>query len=455
MISRVAKTTVFSFLLLILCGTALLLHPGCRVGPGSLGFVEALFTATSAVCVTGLIVVDTGSDLTLAGQSIVLFLLQLGGLGILTLSTLVMLSVRAQTDLASRLYVDATHGIGIAGLTARQVVRRVVGLTVTLEAAGALILFLRIGARGDAGWNLHTAWVALFHSVSAFCNAGFSLHSDSLDRYRSDPITSLVLMSLIVAGGLGFLVLSELIRFFRRTREERSWWRLSLHTRLVVGSSALLIVTGAVLYVVFESRNTLATASPIQHLLDPVFYSVTCRTAGFNTVSFSSMTSATLVTALMLMLIGASPGSTGGGVKTTTIAVLLAMTRARLRGRPHAELLGRRLAPDQTAKAIATLAAFIGLVFLAGLLLQITEVGPVAHDQSSAHYLDHLFEIVSALGTVGLSTGVTGELSNGGRLIIIVLMFLGRLGPLVVGASLIGEQSPLPMTYPEERILVG
>ncbi len=431
------------------------MQPVCHRQPGQLDFVEALFTATSAVCVTGLIVVDTGHELSTAGQVVVLALIQLGGLGILTLSTLVMLSVRTQTDLATRLYVDATHGIGIAGLTPHQVVRRVVGLTILIEGCGALLLFARIGAREEGGWGLRTAWLALFHSVSAFCNAGFSLHTNSLASYREDPFVTVVVLSLIVLGGLGFLVLSELLRFARLNKTQRRWWRLSLHTRLVLSTSAALLVLGALAYAAFEAPNSLASASPLERVLDPVFFSITCRTAGFNTVSLSSMTGATLTTALVLMLIGASPGSTGGGLKTTTFAVLFAMVRSRLRGRPRTEVFGRRIARDQVAKALAIAGSFIGLIFVAGLALQLTEVGLVAHNAASDHYLDHLFEIVSALGTVGLSTGLTGTLSTGGRLIIVVLMFLGRLGPLVVGASLIGERRPLPMTYPVARILVG
>ncbi|HHN74772.1 MAG TPA: hypothetical protein ENK10_06035 [Acidobacteria bacterium] len=454
MIPRISKATVASFLTLILIGTIVLSLPACTSGEGRLSLTEALFTATSAVCVTGLVVVDTPTALSGFGQAVVLLLIQLGGLGILTLGTLVMLSVRGGADLEARLFVRETHGSSRL-LGPLSLLRRVVGLTVAFEVVGAMLLFLRFGFSDPQGWGLSAAWDAVFHSVSAFCNAGFALRTNSLEAYRGDPIVNAVVMVLIVAGGLGFLVLSEMIHFAAAGRGRRQWWRLSLHTRLVLVTTVLLIVCGATFFAFFEAGNALAHASPAEKLFAPLFFSVTCRTAGFDTVSTGSLTAATLVMALLLMTIGASPGSTGGGIKTTTAATLALYAWSRMRGRRSPEAFGRRIPGDQVAKALATFSAFAALVFVAGLGLQIAEVGLVAHRAATDHYLDHLFEIVSALGTVGLSTGLTATLSTAGKLVLIVLMFVGRLGPLVVGASLIGQRHPAPREYPAERILIG
>ncbi len=452
---RIAQTAVLSFAALIVCGTALLSLPGCSADGARMPLLDALFTSTSAVCVTGLIVLDTGRELSLGGQAAVLGLIQCGGLGFLTLSTLVLLAVRGRVDLRSRVFVEQTHGRS-RGLGPMQVLRRVVGLTIGLEALGALLLFAAFaGSDHYGGATGAAAWSALFHAVSAFCNAGFSLHSDSLTRFADQPFVLGVLMVLITAGGLGFLVLAELGRMVKGDGEPRRWWKLSLHTRLVVLTSLVLLAGGTLLFTTFETSAALAGTSPGGHLLAPLFMAVTCRTAGFNTLDVGSLTGASLILALLLMAVGASPGSTGGGIKTTTVACLFAAGWSRLRGRSHAEILGRRIPGDLVAKAIATVAAFVVIVFASGLILQVTEVGLLPHDAGSDHYLDHLFEIISALATVGLSTGVTPTLSPAGRVLIIALMFLGRLGPLVVGASLIGERRPLPMDYPEERILLG
>lgn len=454
MIPRISKATVASFLLLILLGALVLSLPICTTGEGGLSPIQALFTATSAVCVTGLIVVDTPTALSPFGQAVVLVLIQLGGLGILTLGTLVMLSVRGQADLASSLFVKETHGSS-RELGPLALLRRVVALTLMFEGLGAALLFLRFGGSQADGWTGRAAWDAIFHSVSAFCNAGFALRTQSLENYRDDPLVNFVIMGLIVAGGLGFLVLSELIQFFGKLKADRRWWRLSLHTRLVLLSSTVLWVLGAVAFVLFERHNALSGVSPGGRLLAPLFFSVTCRTAGFDTIQMGSLSGATLVVALILMMIGASPGSTGGGIKTTTAAVLGIYAWCRIRGLRSPEIFDRRIPGDQVAKALATLGAFITLIFFAGLGLQLTEIGLVAHTGAADHYFDHLFEIISALGTVGLSTGITAALSTGGKLILIGLMFLGRLGPLVVGASLIGQRHPPPRMYPRERVLIG
>ena len=454
MSSKISRTTIISFAAMIFVGVILLALPAASSSGSSLGFHAALFTATSAVCVTGLTVVDTGRDFSPLGQVFLLILIQVGGLGFITFSTLVMLTVTGRSDLSSRLYVLQTHG-GARDFRAIDILKRVIGLTLLLEFLGATALLLRIGGIDPSLWTRETIWNSVFHAVSAFCNAGFSLHSDSLMTYRDDPIAQTVIMLLITSGGFGFLVLTEVIRHLRRPAAQRRWWRLSLHTQVVLASSAFLILVPPIFFAFFEWGNTSAERSLLGRVFDALFLSVTSRTAGFNTVDTGSLTSASLTILLALMMIGASPGSTGGGIKTTSAAILFATTLSNLRGRPHAELFGRRLVADQIAKAMATITAFVAIVFFAGLALQVTESGFVPNRFGGTHFLEYIFEVVSALATVGLSTGMTDSLSGTGQMLLVLLMFLGRLGPLVVGASLIGESTPLAKTFPQERILVG
>ncbi len=453
MLSRISQLVALSFLALIATGTCLLLIPAAAARPTPLTPVEALFTATSAVCVTGLVVVDTGRDLGLLGQGIVLALIQCGGLGLMTFGSFLLVSLRGREDLGTRIYVEQVHG-ALPHVTPATLLRRILLFTVAAEGLGALALYVRLGLR-EGSFGARVAWEAVFHAVSAFCNAGFSLWTDSLCGLRGDVVVDLVIMALIVTGGIGFLVLADLQALLTAPRGRRRWWRLSLHTRLVLVTSGILLAVGAGAFLALEWGNTLRDASPAARVLDPLFFAVTCRTAGFNTVPTELLTGPTLIVAILLMAIGASPGSTGGGMKTTTAAVLFAGAVSRVRGRPRVEAFGRSVPVDVVSKAIATMAAFVALVLLGGFALQLTEIGLVPHQQASAHFIDHLFEIVSALGTVGLSTGITASLTSAGKLVLVVLMFVGRLGPLAIGSSLIGQRRALPYRYPEERILVG
>jgi len=452
-LSRVSQLVALSFLALIAAGTLLLLVPAAAARARPLTPVEALFTATSAVCVTGLIVVDTGKDLSPFGQAVVLALIQCGGLGLMTFGSFLLVSLRGREDLRTRIYVEQVHG-ALPNVTPATLLRRILLFTAAAEGLGALVLWARLGFR-EGSWGLRVAWEAVFHAVSAFCNAGFSLWTDSLVGFRGDPVVNLVVMALIVTGGLGFLVLADLQALLTAPRARRRIWRLSLHTKLVLVTSGILLAAGSLAFLLLEWGNTLREAPPLARVLDPLFFAVTCRTAGFNTVPTEMLTGPTLILAILLMAIGASPGSTGGGMKTTTAAVLFAGAFSRMRGRPRVEAFGRSLPVDVVSKAIATVAAFVILVLLGGFALQVSEIGLVPHQQASAHFIDHLFEIVSALGTVGLSTGITAGLSSAGKLVLVVLMFVGRLGPLAIGSSLIGQRRALPYRYPEERILVG
>lgn len=448
---RIPQAIVLSFAGLILTGTLALMLPVCGA-TRSLTWLEALFTSTSAVCVTGLTVIDPGTQLSPFGQAVLLALIQLGGLGILSLSAFVILALRRREDMTQRLYVEQAHGL--QGIPAFSVLRSVVFATALVELLGTVFLFGGFGLRWGR-WDGNTLWAAAFHSISAFCNAGFSLFPDSLEGYRDNWIVSPVIMALIVTGGIGFVVLADIRQLIRFPRHSWRWWRLSLHSRVVLLTTTILILAGAALFLLFEWNNTLAQAPLSGKILAPFFYSVTCRTAGFDTVRTGSMAASTLMIGVLLMFIGASPGGTGGGVKTTTAAILTSGAWSRFRNRPDIECLGRTIPGGTVAKAVVTVASFMILVGLANLGIMIAQRGSLPNEGSPLNLLDVLFETVSAIGTVGLSTGITAKLKPASQLILVALMYLGRTGPLVVGASVIGQRRRFARSYPEEDVIVG
>ncbi len=441
------RLLLLSFGGLILLGTLALLIPGSTVDR-PIRWDEALFTAASAVCVTGLVVLDTGRDFTLQGQLIILTLIQLGGLGILTFSSWLLLAM------GRRLSVHGSEAMFSAftaqrRLDLRRLIGRVVVFTVVVEAVGCLFLWVRFQ------WVLppiEAFYQAFFHAISAFCNAGFSLNSDSLMAYKSDLTVNAVIMGLIILGGLGFIVQAEL---FERARKKNAKPRLTLHTRLVLVVTLFLWLFGAVCFYVMERSNVLREVSPGTRVLASLFQSATCRTAGFNSVDTAQLAAPTLLFMLFLMFVGASPGSTGGGIKTTTFGILMMLVVGRLRGRRNVELMGRQVPSAQVSKALGVLV--IGGVSFAAVLfgLQITESIHFGLPWMRSHFLDYAFETVSALGTVGLSTGMTPLLSVPGRVIVVLAMFVGRLGPLTVAYSLIGERAGARYEYPEENVMVG
>ncbi len=449
---RIPQGIVLSFASLILGGTAILLLPPCSTR-GGLTPLQALFTATSAVCVTGLTVIDPGTDLTHLGQVVLILLIQLGGLGILGLSAFVVLALRARESLGQRLYVETAHG-GLRGVTPLMVLRELVLATALVEGTGAVLLFVGFGMHSGS-FGLGTLWRATFHAVSAYCNAGFSLFGNNLEDFRDDPFVSLPVIALIVVGGIGFTVLADIVRLAGLPRGQRRWWRLSLHSRMVLATTAALILGGAFLFALFEWSNTLADAPASGKILGPLFYSVTCRTSGYNTIRTAALSGPTLLLGVLLMFVGASPGGTGGGVKTTSAAILAALAWSRAKGRPAVEFMNRTIPNPIVGKAVTTVAAFVALILLANFGLKLTEVGLVPHQQAPVPMLDHLFETVSAIGTVGLSTGITPGLSAGGQLILVALMFAGRTGPLVIAATLIGARRPLARMLPREEVIVG
>ncbi|MFC2171170.1 TrkH family potassium uptake protein [Acidobacteriota bacterium] len=446
---RPSVQLVLAFAALIALGALLLSLPGMQEPAGQHGLITALFTATSAVCVTGLTVVDTGTEFSPAGQVVVLVLIQLGGLGILTVSTWTILTLgKRRLGLAGRMVLEETHG-SLADIDPGRLLKQIILFTFVTEAVGTLLLFFRFLFDYPAPRAL---WLALFHAVSAFCNAGFCLFPDSLTSYQQDLYVNVVIMALIIAGGLGFIVVSDLIQ---RARTPKGQITLSLHTRTVLWMTAVLLVSGFCLFFLFEGADAEGGLSLEDRILPSAFLSVTSRTAGFNSIDTGSLGNASLLVLILFMIIGASPGSTGGGVKTTTIAIVLAMLRSNLRNRTRTEIFCRTIPRDLVAKALTILIAFIGTVAVVSLLIELAEFGHFSQDMVRDRFLEHLFEVVSALGTVGLSTGITAQLTSVSKSLLMVCMFVGRLGPLLIADSLIGMRKELDYRYPEERTMVG
>jgi trk system potassium uptake protein TrkH len=436
----------FSFAGIILAGGVLLSLPFAAAPGRHVSILDAFFTSVSAVCVTGLISVDTPVDLSLFGQIVVLLLIQAGGLGYMTLSTVFAAALGRSVTLQERLTLqEALNVQNMEGLV--RFARTVLRLTLAFELAGALILALNWWPTLGLGRAL---WYGLFHAVSAFNNAGFALWSDSLISWRGDVVVNAVVTALIIAGGLGFFVWAELLGG-RKHEIKRS-----VHTRLVLAATAALLVGGTVAFLALEWFNpaTLAPLSLKDKLLTAWFQSVTARTAGFNTIDIGAMTVPSLFVMMALMFIGASPGSTGGGVKTSTFAITLAALWATVRGQDDTVVFKRRLAPELVAKAFfVSLIAFVAMNGVAWLLL-LTE---------GRDLLKTLFETVSAFGTVGLSMGENGApvslsafFSPIGKVLVMLIMFVGRLGPLTLAIAVARRSAAqAKLRYPEGKILVG
>lgn len=439
---------VASFALLILSGVL-----GFRLLPGlfhgeRLGWVDSLFMATSAVCVTGLSVITTADRLTFAGELFLLLLVQLGALGILTFTSLIIAAFGRRLSLRQESLVivrteSAPH------LSPRELTRSIVRYTIISEFCGAVLLYAFWGPL--LGWR-EAVWPSIFHAVSAFCNAGFSTFSDSLFDFRQEPSILLTISALIIAGGLGFLTHHELLRKFRAVRS-RTAFRMSLQTRIVLVTTLLLLFAGWGLLTVLEWDSTLDELSLTDRLVNGLFMSVTARTAGFHSIHYGEAADSSVLVTMLLMSIGGSPGSTAGGLKTTTFALILMVAWSRLRGNEHTTAWYRTI-PEQTAsRAVGLFTAGIAVAFVGMLLLTISES---AGGGSGASLRDCIFEAVSALNTVGLSTGMTQELSDTGRLITVLLMFLGRVGMLTLAAALtVRRLGGEGFRYANEDVVVG
>jgi trk system potassium uptake protein TrkH len=434
----------------IVAGTVLL-HSGIsRRGP-AISWIDALFTATSATCVTGLSVVDTGTFFTRFGQSVIMALIQFGGLGIMTITGLIFYLWRQHVSLTDRVAVgqsllhDPNFHLG-------QFLQRMVIWTLLTELVGAFLLYLQ----APEGFPVYSA---VFHAVSAFCNAGFSLNSDSLMAWRGHWGINFVFILLIVLGGLGFSVLLEIQDYFRRRIRLRAYPIRRLHigwySRVVLQTTLFLIIAGwaGIYFAEFIGFHKYLGFN--EGLLSALFQSVTCRTAGFNTLDIGKMTNVALLVMIMLMFIGGSPGSCAGGIKITTFRVLMAFVGAQVRGRRQT-VIGRFAVDHETVNKSLILIFFAMVILsLATLGLTITEGGDIPHPATRGLFFEIVFEAVSAFGTVGLSTGLTPSLTVAGKSIITLLMFIGRLGPILFLAAIQNLQQKLYFRWPEESMLVG
>ena len=445
-----AGFVVVSFLAAITGGMLLLKLP-ISTTTGSIPWTDALFTATSAVCVTGLIVVDTGSYFTTFGQLVILGLIQIGGLGVMTISVALFRWLgRAISFRATVRYAESVHSYPERGhfFTAEE--RSSLHPS---RGIGWICPFSRyIGFRKlPLSEALYTS---LFHSISAFCNAGFSLYANSMMDYSGNILLNLTMVSLIVTGGIGFPVLHEFYVWTKRRRTERV--RLSVHFKTVLITTALLIVGGAVMFAFLEWESLSAAHSPGDIVLVSLFQSVTCRTAGFNTVDIGSLNEATLAMMIVLMFIGASPGSCGGGIKTTALALLVAFTYSRTKRFGRANMFHKSIPGDTVTRTVSLVLvslASVSIVFFMILAGNLDAVRQVMVGKGI--FLACLFETVSAFGTVGLSMGVTPALSVWGKYWIIGMMFLGRVGVLAFAYVVVGTAAPRGIEYSEENIMIG
>lgn len=444
--ARTTEIFVGSFLLLILLGAiGFKTLPGLYTGE-PLNWTDAFFTSTSAVCVTGLIVVDTATFFTSKGQLFLLLLIQLGGIGMMSLATMLIAALGGRPSLRTEAAATVVHP-SLGDITPRQLVASVVKLTLFFESLGAIALYLTWGPR--LGWQ-EAIWPAIFHAVSAFCNAGFSTNTNSLMQFSDSPATLLIISILVVMGGLGFLVLEELIRFTTKPRTKRR--TLSLHTKLVLATTVVLTLFGWILFLAFEWNEGLNKLSYTDRTVNALFLSITPRTAGFNAVDYGSMTNSTNFLTILLMIIGGSPGSTAGGFKTTSFAILGLLAWSRLRGR-RAVTFANRSIPEETVQRSVGLLVVGGAIMILGIFL-LAGLGDL-FDQSET-FLAEMFEVVSAFNTVGLSMGVTTHLSSHACWVLILLMFVGRVGPLSLAAVLRTQFAQRgDFRYAHEDVVVG
>lgn len=446
----IPQTLVLYYFIAILCGALLLRTPFAAHG-APLSFLDALFTATSAQCVTGLVVVDTGTKLTLFGQMVVLILIQIGGLGIMTFSVYLFVYLRMGVSTRGRWIINETLMHSPIS-TWRELIHSVVMLTLAIEALGAVVLAWVLVPKLGLWVGIYSA---IFHSISAFCNAGFSLFSDSMVQFSANSLLNATLITLIILGGIGFLVLRELLGAARQWRKSpRKPVRISLHSKIVLCASAFLIVYGTLMIAWLEQDNTLAGLSFLEGFWTSLFQSVTARTAGFNTLDLTQFRAPTLFFMIFLMFVGASPGSAGGGIKTTSMALFFAVFYSRLRGSSHVTLFRRTIPDEAITKALALTILAITLVALAIFCLMCAHTPDVAHE-GSREFLSYTFEAFSAFATVGLSMGATAELNHAGKIIVIGLMFVGRVGMLTMAFAIAGRVNRFAPRYAEENIMIG
>lgn len=426
---------ILSFAAIIFIGTVLLALPFSTVSGRSTSIIDAYFTANSATCVTGLVVVDTGTHYTFLGKLIILALIQLGGLGYMTFSTLIVILLRQKIFISQRLAVQEALNL-FSSQGAVRLIFYVFSTVFIVEGAGAAILFTRWLPEMGA---LKAFKFGVFHSVSAFCNAGFDIIGSfkSITGYVGDPVVNLTIMGLIIIGGIGFSVLADII-------EKR---KPSIHTKIVIVTTLCLIFGGALLIFLFEHANfkTMAGLPLIDKIWASFFQSVSARTAGFNSIDLAGLTGPGVLTLISLMFIGASPGGTGGGIKTTTFALLLLTMRSTIFGRYNTEVFGRRISHEIIRKAITIALLSFTLVVISSAIVSM----------QGLDFSKSLFEATSAFGTVGLTMGITTKLTSLSKIIIALTMFIGRVGPLTLFVGLTLTKREKRTSFPKEDVSIG
>jgi len=449
---------VLGFLSTIIVGTFLLHLDGASANEGPIEWIDALFTATSATCVTGLIVLDTGSDFSLFGQWVILILFQIGGLGIMTFSTMFAFLLGKKISLRQRLIIqESLNQFSIGGLV--RLAKYILLFTLFFEGLGTLLLYLNWHQLSSHHSSL---FLSFFHAVSAFCNAGFSLNATSFVKYRQDAYVNIVMAVLIVLGGIGFVVLIEgpkifkwfLKRLFLKSRVDirHIFSKISLQTKMAVSVSLILIFLGTIVFFALEYSRVLQGLGVKDSILTSFFHSVTSRTAGFNTVPIKDLASPTLFFIIILMFIGASPGSTGGGIKTCTLGILISGALSMIKNQDNIHIFKRTIPKVIFKKAVMIAGLAVAWIVAFTMMLSFIES---RNEAIPNYFLRILFEVTSAFGTVGLSTGITSILSPLGKVLIMVTMLVGRIGPLTLALAMATRENRIFYRYPQEKLMVG
>jgi trk system potassium uptake protein TrkH len=437
-----SQMIALGFFLVIIIGTLLLSLPIASRNNISVGFIKALFTSTSATCVTGLVVFDTYTQWTIFGQIVILLLIQVGGLGFMTIITMFSFLLRRKIGLKQRgLLRESVNTMYIGGIV--RLIKKILIGTLLFEGLGAIALSIRFIPRMGL---LEGIYNGIFHSVSAFCNAGFDLMGkygkySSLVSFSDDAVVSLTIILLIIVGGIGFFVWDDI------TKNKHHFKRYQLHTKIVLSTTAILIVLGAISFYIFERANLLSEMGVGQRIIASLFGSVTPRTAGFNTVDIAGLTPASKLLTMILMFIGGSPGSTAGGIKTTTLAVVMISLWSSLRYAKNDNIFGRRLEDNALKRASAVVTVNLIIALSATFLIITTNV--------TLPLSDVLFEVLSAIGTVGLSVGITGDLNTFAQVVIALLMYCGRVGSLSFAFIFTEHRIPSSVQSPMEKINIG
>jgi len=447
-----SQVIILSFLAAITVGTVLLSLPEATATGELMGFVDTLFTATSATCVTGLIVKDTPTYFSPFGKIVIMMLFQIGGLGIMTLSTTFAILLGRKLTLKENVVIkSALDHHKVEGLP--KLMKHILLITFGAEFVGAALLYAR--------WTVMDKWTpaerlfnSIFHAVSAFCNAGFSLFSTSFTQFRDDAYVNAVMIGLIITGGIGFIVLLDVkkILFALGRNKKPLTKKLGLQSKIAISVTLILLILGALSIFVLEDNNVLAGMTQKEKMLGAAFHSVAPRTAGFNTLPVGDFRVATLVLVILLMFIGASPGSTGGGIKTCTFGVLVGAAWAMIHNKENITMFKRTIPKSVFHRAFIILVLSLAWIFCIAMILSITEKASASGGNS---FVRVLFETTSAFGTVGLTTGITQSLSAVGKLLITLTMLVGRIGPLTLALAVAMQKEKLVYKYPEERLMVG